>query len=136
MTGRLWRLLITVLALVIFTATPALSVPASEQRELWSGSILTTSYRVGLCIKASGEARGVLLLRSLWGDTDTYHLYGTVQNGQITLRHASGHRIDARYEGDRVKGKAFLRQGKRFTIDARKTGNAQLMPDDCRPLPE
>lgn len=133
MTG-IYRLLITIL--VMTAAAPAFSAPAGEQRELWSGSILTSSYRVGLCIKASGEARGVLLLRSLGGDTDTYHLYGTVQNGQITLRHASGHRIDARYEGNRVKGKAFLRQGKRFNLDARKTVNAPLAPDDCRPLSE
>lgn len=129
------RVLLSLFVWMVCLVGPALAGPADERRELWTGSVLTSSYRVGLCVAPSGEARGVLLLRSLWGREDVYHLYGTVRGEQIDLRHGSGHRILARYAGGKVKGQAFLRQGKKFALDARRTLDAALTRDDCRPLP-
>ncbi len=120
---------------------PARNAPAplagEERRELWTGSLYTSTYRIGLCVKPSGEARGVVLLRLRNGDVDVYHVKGAVQNGRITARHHSGHRFEGKYTSpDTVDGAITLRSGRTVSLTAKRTPHARLTGDDCRPLPE
>ncbi len=117
----------------------ASAAPAAqeERRELWTGSLYTSTYRIGLCVKPSGEARGVVLLRIYNGDVDVYHVEGTVRNGRITARHHSGHTFEGTYDSpDRVSGTITLKSGRRISLKAKRTPDARLTGDDCRPLPE
>ena len=117
----------------------ASAAPAAkeERRELWTGSLYTSTYRIGLCVKPSGEARGVVLLRIYNGDVDVYHVEGTVRNGRITARHHSGHTFEGKYDSsDRASGTITLKSGRRISLKAKRTPDARLTEDDCRPLPE
>ena len=118
-------------------AASAASPAGEERRELWTGSLYTSTYRIGLCVAPTGEARGVVLLRIYNGDVDVYHVEGVVRNGRITARHHSGHRFEGKYTSpDTVDGVITLKSGRKVSLTAKRTPHARLTGDDCRPLPE
>ena len=107
-----------------------------EVTELWTGDVLSASFRMGMCFSASGKLRGVVLLRSASGQIDVYHVYGSVQNNTFSATHGSGHKISGRFlSGDSVEVKIRLGNGMRFTTIARRSLDVPLT-DDCAPLPE
>ena len=107
-----------------FAAAPAGNTGTYEVTELWTGDVLTASFRMGMCFAADGKLRGVVLLRSSNGQVDVYHVYG------------SGHKITGRFlPGDDVEVKIRLGNGMRFTTVARRFRDVPLT-DDCAPLPE
>ncbi len=103
--------------------------------ELWEGSALTATFRVGICYRPDGQAQGVLLLRHKNGNEDTYHLYGTLKNNEFFLRHSSGHKITGTLASpDKMKGKATLGNGWRLSLTGRRHHNVPLASADCAPL--
>lgn len=107
-----------------------------EVTELWTGDVLSASFRMGMCFSASGKLRGVVLLRSANGQIDVYHVYGSVQNNAFSATHGSGHKISGRFlSRDSVEVKIRLGNGMRFTTVARRSQDVPLT-DDCAPLPE
>lgn len=76
-----------------FAAAPAGNTGTYEVTELWTGDVLTASFRMGMCFAADGKLRGVVLLRSSNGQVDVYHVYGSVQNNTFSATHGSGHKI-------------------------------------------
>ena len=111
-------------------ATPAGGSGTYEVTELWTGDVLTASFRMGMCFAADGKLRGVVLLRSSNGQVDVYHVYGSVQNNTFSAT------ITGRFlSGDDVEVKIRLGNGMRFTTVARRSRDVPLT-DDCAPLPE
>ena len=87
-----------------FAAAPAGNTGTYEVTELWTGDVLTASFRMGMCFAADGKLRGVVLLRSSNGQVDVYHVYGSVQNNTFSATHGSGHKITGRFlPGDDVE---------------------------------
>lgn len=126
------------------TVAPAAEVPSAlqapattpEQRELWSGSLYTSTYRAGACIDHEGKVRGVLLLRTMSGKTDTYHFDGTLEDGTIRASHNSGHRFKGTFPStEEVKGTITLKSGRSIKLTGKRELNVPLT-ESCRPLPQ
>ena len=124
-------------------ATPpsaAASVPASadrpvEVRELWTGSLYSSTYRVGVCFSAKGTVRGVVHLRLYNGKVDVYHIDGTVHDNEIEAHHSSGHSFKGRLVSpDTVEGVISLKNGMKIQLKGERTHNAVLAASDCAPL--
>ncbi len=142
--GRsLWRRLVLCgLAAALFAAPvpllaePLPGAPGSEESvEVWSGSILSATFRVGMCTRPDGALRGVFLLTHKNGNTDVYHLYGRVRDLEFEARHASGHVIwgDLSDPGT-VRGKMRIKGGMKFSFEGKRQYNARVSAD-CTPLP-
>ncbi|MBO4334296.1 MAG: hypothetical protein J5846_00475 [Desulfovibrio sp.] len=106
---------------------------AKERQELWSGSIYTSKFRCGFCFSPTGKARGVLLLRTLYGQVDVYHLYGSISQGHVDVRHSSGHHVVGDIQGDTVTGSITLGSGRTISFKGKRQTGQSLAPDDCAP---
>ena len=139
MNHRLFAAVGLAAALLTF-ATPALaggraSAPA-EVHELWSGALYTSTYRVGVCISALGNLRGVVHLRLRGGQVDVYHITGQVRNNTVRARHSSGHSFEGRLVSPQeVEGVITLKSGMRIRLDGKREQGAPLAAEDCAPLP-
>lgn len=115
---------------------PAASGSPVEVRELWTGSLYSSTYRVGLCFSAQGKVRGVVQLRLYNGKVDVYHIDGTVQNNDIEAHHSSGHKFKGRLaSADTVEGVISLKNGMNIKLEGKRAHDVQLAPEDCAPLP-
>ena len=117
-------------------APPAMSVaPApAEVTELWTGSIFSSTYRVGVCFSAAGAVRGVVYLRLRNGEVDVYHIDGSVKDNVVKARHSSGHTFKGRLvAADRVEGVIHLKNGLRLNVEGRRIQGTPLTGDDCAP---
>ena len=121
------------------TATPpqpAANTPV-EVRELWTGSLYSSTYRVGVCVSAQGTVRGVVHLRLYNGKVDVYHIDGTVRNNDIEAHHSSGHSFKGRLaSADKVEGVISLKNGMNVRLEGKRIHDAPLAPEDCAPLPQ
>ncbi len=116
---------------------PAASGNPVEVRELWTGSLYSSTYRVGLCFSAQGKVRGVVHLRLYNGKVDVYHIDGTVQNNDIEAHHSSGHKFKGRLaSADTVEGVISLKNGMNIKLEGKRAHDVQLAPEDCAPLPQ
>ena len=105
-----------------------------ETTELWTGSILTASYRAGVCTKKDGSARGVLYLTHANGQTDVYHVYGHKKGNYFELRHESGHTGQITEAGDgSLTGTVRIKNKYKVSVKGRSQLNVKLS-DDCAPL--
>ena len=110
---------------------------AVEVRELWTGSLYSSTYRVGLCFSADGNVRGVVYLRLYNGKVDVYHIVGSVKNNEVRARHSSGHAFKGRLvSNDKVEGTITLKNGMKVQIEGKRTLDVPLAPENCAPLPE
>ncbi|MDO5484441.1 MAG: hypothetical protein Q4F27_05985 [Desulfovibrionaceae bacterium] len=115
----------------------AVSPQPAEVSELWTGSLYSSSYRAGVCFAADGKVRGVLHLRLSGGKVDVYHFYGHSRDGQIEVRHSSGHVFKGRLaSSDAVEGMVRLKNGMKIRMEGKRTHNAPLAPANCAPLAE
>ena len=116
---------------------PAASGSPVEVRELWTGSLYSSTYRVGLCFSAQGKVRGVVHLRLYNGKVDVYHIDGTVQNNDIEAHHSSGHKFKGRLaSADTVEGVISLKNGMNIKLEGKRAHDVELAPEDCAPLPQ
>jgi len=105
-----------------------------EYTELWYGSVLTSKFRVAVCVKPDGALRGVVYLKPLGGDVDVYHIYGRLQNNQFRATHSSGHLFTGRLTGpDTMEAKVRLGSGKKFNLEGRRKHGIKVT-SDCAPL--
>ena len=121
------------------TPTPAPSVANTpvEVRELWTGALYSSTYRVGVCVSAQGTVRGVVHLRLYNGKVDVYHIDGTVRNNEIEAHHSSGHTFKGRLaSADKIEGVISLKNGMNVRLEGKRTHDVQLAPEDCAPLPQ
>ena len=108
---------------------------AKERTELWQGSIYTSTFRCGFCFSESGKARGVLLLKTLYGQVDEYHLYGTITKNFVDVRHSSGHHVTGEILQDgSVRGSITLGTGRTISFKGRRSTDVRLASEDCAPL--
>ena len=108
-----------------------------EVRELWTGSLYSSTYKVGVCFSADGNVRGVVQLRLYNGQVDVYHIVGSVQNNEVQARHSSGHTFKGRLvSGDKVEGTIKLKNGMKVQLEGKRTHDVPLAPENCAPLPE
>ena len=108
-----------------------------EVRELWTGSLYSSTYRVGVCVSAQGAVRGVVHLRLYNGKVDVYHIDGTVRNNDIEAHHSSGHSFKGRLaSADKVEGVISLKNGMNIRLEGKRIHDAPLAPEDCAPLPQ
>lgn len=108
-----------------------------EVTELWSGKVLTATFRAGMCFSADGRARGVLLLRHANGQEDVYHLKGTIRSNTFDLAHSSGHVFAGRLTGPHsMEGRVTLKNGLRLSLEGTRTLDVPLVAEDCAPLPQ
>ena len=105
-----------------------------EAREYWTGSVLSATFRAGVCIRKDGTARGVLFLRHSTGQTDVYHVYGYKKGNFFELSHPSGHvgKITEQEDG-RLKGTIRLRNKFKINVQGRSQLNVPLS-EECAPL--
>ena len=107
-----------------------------EVTELWTGKVLTATFRAGMCFGADGKARGVLILRHANGQEDTYHLYGGIRANAFELTHSSGHSFTGRLTGPRsMEGRVKLKNGLSLSLEGERTPDVPLVAEDCAPLP-
>ena len=108
-----------------------------EVRELWTGSLYSSTYRVGLCFSADGNVRGVVYLRLYNGKVDVYHIAGSVKNNEVRARHSSGHTFKGHLvSNDKVEGTITLKNGMKVQLEGKRTLDVPLAPENCAPLPE
>ena len=108
-----------------------------EVRELWTGSLYSSTYRVGVCFSAQGKVRGVVHLRLYNGKVDVYHIDGTVQNNDIEAHHSSGHKFKGRLvSADTVEGVISLKNGMNVRLEGKRVHDVELAPEDCAPMPQ
>lgn len=113
------------------------TVASDDIRELWTGRIYTSTYRVGICFQPEGELRGVLLLRLTTGKEDVYHIFGRMDAGVLTARHTSGHSFRGHFDDDEhVSGEITLKSGRIVRLAGQRHHHAPLSVDTCRPLEE
>lgn len=135
------------LALLVLAAAPGPALAAGGERtitsgggevtELWTGKVLTATFRAGMCFGADGKARGVLLLRHANGQEDTYHLHGHIRANAFDLSHGSGHTFTGRLTGPAsMEGRVKLKNGLALNLEGTRKPDVPLLADDCAPLPE
>ena len=116
------------------SSTPAIPSAPSEVSELWTGSLFTSTYRVGVCFSSAGRARGVLHLRLRGGQLDVYHFTGTIRGMDVEVSHHSGHRFKGRIvSADSVEGIIRLKNGMEIKLKGKRRIDVPLAPDDCSP---
>lgn len=107
-----------------------------EVRELWTGSMFTSTMRIGICFFDGDKLRGVVHLRQRNGAVDVYHIYGGVHGEEFWARHGSGHTFTGRLVSDDVVDvRIRLKNGMRLRMEGRREHYARLAEDDCAPLP-
>ena len=107
-----------------------------ETRELWTGALYSSTYRVGVCRAEDGQLRGVVHLRLRNGQVDVYHITGEARGRQIRAHHSSGHDFrGSLVSDDSVEGTITLKSGLRIRLEGRRTHDAPL-DGECAPLPE
>jgi hypothetical protein len=90
-----------------------------ERRELWTGSLYSSTYRAGICIKSNGDIYGALYLRQADGAVDRYTVSGKVDGDRITASHHSGHEFTGRFVSeDTVQGELTLKSGPKMEVRA------------------
>lgn len=121
----------------VAASSPEDTSPAPQtSRELWSGSLYTSTYRAGVCLDPDGAVRGVLLVRTMNGAVDPYHFYGTFKDGIVRASHGSGHSFEGSFSSDKeVTGTITLKGGRKVTLTGKRQKNVTLT-ETCRPLPE
>jgi len=103
-----------------------------ERRELWTGSLYSSTYRAGICIKSNGEVYGALYLRQTNGAVDRYTISGRVDGEVITARHNSGHEFKGRFVSeDTVQGELTLKNGHKLNVRASR-GPEPEVDEFCR----
>ena len=106
-----------------------------EVTELWTGKVLSATFRAGMCFGADGKARGVLILRHANGQEDPYHLYGHISANAFELTHSSGHSFTGRITGPRsMEGRVKLKNGLTLNLEGERTLDVPLAAEDCAPL--
>ena len=106
--------------------------PGEERRELWTGSMYSSTYRAGVCIKSNGDIYGALYLRQANGAVDRYTLSGKVDGEHITVRHNSGHEFQGRFTAeDTVQGELTLKNGHKMRVRALR-GPEPEVDEFCR----
>ena len=106
-----------------------------EVTELWTGKVLTATFRAGMCFGADGKARGVLILRHANGQEDPYHLYGSIRDNAFALTHSSGHSFTGRITGPRsMEGRVKLKNGLALNLEGERSLDVPLAAEDCAPL--
>lgn len=116
------------------SAPAAEAAAGHEVTELWTGKVLTATFRAGMCFRADGKARGVLILRHANGQEDTYHLYGHVRANAFDLTHGSGHSFTGRLTGPKsMEGRVKLKNGLSLNLEGTREQDVPLA-DDCAPL--
>lgn len=122
---------------LLFLVMPTSAASTAEVAELWTGSVYTSTYRIGICFSPEGKVRGVMRLRTFSGAVDVYHFWGAAKNSDVEARHSSGHRFTWRLlSPERVEGEIVLKSGRKIRIDGVRHHNARLAPDDCAPPAE
>ncbi len=114
---------------------PATAAAGGDERtEVWKGKMYSSTFRAAMCVAPDGKARGVLLLRRRSGEVDTYHFYGEERNGLISVRHGSGHRLEARQTSPAtVEGALRLANGMKISFEADRESPGRVS-GDCAPL--
>jgi len=103
-----------------------------EHRELWTGSLYSSTYRAGICIKSNGDVYGALYLRQANGAVDRYTISGKVDGDRITARHHSGHEFQGRFVSeDTVRGELTLKNGHKLHVRASR-GPEPEVDEFCR----
>lgn len=106
----------------------------AEVTELWTGKVLTASFRAGMCFGADGKARGVLILRHANGKEDPYHLYGRIRSNAFDLSHSSGHSFTGKITGpSSMEGRVKLKNGLVLNLKGKRKTDVPLAKD-CAPL--
>lgn len=109
---------------------------SGEVTELWTGKVLTATFRAGMCFRSDGRARGVLILRHANGQEDTYHLYGHIRANAFELTHGSGHSFTGRLTGPgSMEGRVKLKNGLSLNLEGTREQDVPLAAEDCAPLP-
>jgi hypothetical protein len=103
-----------------------------ERRELWTGSLYSSTYRAGVCIKINGDVYGALYLRQASGALDRYTISGRVDGDRVTARHNSGHEFEGRFVSeDMVQGELTLKNGHKLKVRALR-GPEPEVDEFCR----
>ena len=110
----------------------ACAAPSEERRELWTGSLYSSTYRAGICIKNNGDVYGTLYLRQATGAVDRYTISGKIDGERITARHHSGHEFRGRFTSDdTVQGELTLKSGHKMKVRALR-GPEPEVDEFCR----
>ena len=115
--NALLRLCFCGLLLMCRPALIACALPDEERRELWTGSMYSSTYRAGVCIKSNGDVYGALYLRLANGAVDRYTITGKVDGDRVTARHYSGHEFKGRFVSEEtVQGELKLKNGHTLNV--------------------
>jgi hypothetical protein len=122
---------IFIIAAFMQQLAPLARAADEERRELWTGSLYSSTYRAGICIRSNGDVYGALYLRQAGGAVDRYTISGKVEGDRITARHNSGHEFKGRFVGDTVQGELTLKSGHKLDVRALR-GPEPEVDEFCR----
>ena len=124
---RAGRILFCVILLMHYLASISGASPAEERRELWTGSLYSSTYRAGICIKSNGDMYGALYLRQANGAVDRYSIVGKVEGNRITASHHSGHEFKGSFVSeDTVRGELTLKNGYKMDVQALRSREPEM----------
>ena len=96
-------------------------------REVWTGSLYSSTYRAGVCTKPDGRMSGVLFLQLANGDVDVYHVEGQRQADTVFARHHSGHSFTGRLASpSEIRGDITLKNGMSISLKGQRWPQAAL----------
>lgn len=103
--------------------------------ELWEGTVLTASFKAGMCFTTNGSAYGVLILKHANGSEDIYHLNGSIKNNSFDLAHSSGHYFKGRLtDSNNMEGTVKLNNGLKLSLKGKRILDVPLAKEDCAPI--
>lgn len=101
-------------------------------REVWVGTLYSSSFRIGICLKRDSKVSGVLYLKHSGEENDVYHMEGSWNSNELTATHHSGHSLQALMHNDgTVTGKISLKKGLRFSFEGKRIEKATLKEEDA-----
>ncbi|MCL1985355.1 MAG: hypothetical protein FWG59_02780 [Betaproteobacteria bacterium] len=118
--------------LMHFLASISGASPVEEHRELWTGSLYSSTYRAGICIRSNGDMYGALYLRQASGAVDRYTIVGKVDGDRITASHHSGHTFIGSFTSENtVRGELTLKNGYKMDVQASRSPDPEV-DEFCR----
>ncbi|MGN0009129.1 MAG: hypothetical protein ACI33N_05695 [Desulfovibrionaceae bacterium] len=101
-------------------------------REVWTGSLYSSTFRAGVCTRPDGSMRGVLLLQLANGDVDVYHVHGKKHGDELQATHPSGHSFRGSLDSPTaVQGVISLKNGMNISLRGRRWQQAALPEEDA-----
>jgi hypothetical protein len=122
--------IILVLCLLLTSSGAAATAGEPNISGLWRGTIYGSDLQAE--VEQDGQQLlGVVVIHALSGETNLYHVIGTISNGHLRMLHGSGHVFEGEATADTISGVLTTKGGSKVELRATKvppSSNGQGAP--------